>query len=44
MAYLVTINKDGLRFSYTAIGNRDDLIDAVFDTHGVCGITVMVQK
>lgn len=44
MSYLVTINKDGRRFSYTAIGNRDALIDAAFDTHGVCGITVMVQQ
>lgn len=44
MSYLVTINKDGNPFSYTAIGNRDAVMDAAYDKYGVCGVTVMVQQ
>lgn len=44
MGYIVTINKDGKRFSYPAVGNRNELLDAAYDQYGVCGVTVMVCK
>lgn len=44
MSYIITINKDGRRFTYSGIGNRDALIDAAYDEHGACGVTIMVQQ
>lgn len=44
MTYLITITLSGQRFSYSAIGNRDALIDAAYDQHGVCGVTIRSFK
>lgn len=44
VSYLVKINKDGEQIAYTAIGDRDALIDAAYDEHGACGVTLMVQE
>jgi antitoxin (DNA-binding transcriptional repressor) of toxin-antitoxin stability system len=44
MSYLVTITKNGrLVARFTAIGNRNALMDAAYDEHDVCGVTIMVQ-
>jgi antitoxin (DNA-binding transcriptional repressor) of toxin-antitoxin stability system len=44
MSYVVTITKAGQVVArFTAIGNRDALMDAAYDEHGACGLTIMVQ-
>ena len=44
MSYLVTIAKDGRLISrFTAIGNRDALMDAAYDEHGACSVSIVVQ-
>jgi hypothetical protein len=39
--FLVTINKlDGSFMSYEAIGRRGELLNAIYDKHGVCGVYI----
>lgn len=38
--YQMTIRTADRCISYTAIGDRDALMDAAYDEHGVCGVTV----
>lgn len=40
MTYRLTITLPLQRISYTAIGNRDALLDAAYDAYGVCGISL----
>lgn len=40
MSYTVIINVSGRIIRYTAIGNRDRLLDAAYDRFGACGVTL----
>lgn len=44
MRHLITVTTPDQRITYIAIGNRDALIDAAIDQHGVCGITIRTMK
>lgn len=44
MRHLITVTTPDQRITYIAIGNRDALIDAAIDQHGVCGITIRADQ
>lgn len=44
MKYIVTVQTESDKFSYTAIGNRDALIDAEYAKHEFCVVSVMRVK
>lgn len=45
MSYLVTVRKNGkIIEQFTAIGDRNALMDALYDKHDACCLSLMVRK
>ncbi len=45
MSYIITVTKGGKVVArFPAIGNRDALMDAVYDEYDACSVSIMVQK
>lgn len=43
MTYKITVTTPTERITYSAIGDRNALMDAAYERFGVCGLTVIAQ-